>query len=62
MTRLVQDDKDPDIRSRAAMVLMHLGPRARAAIPALLRAQKDEVPGAAMALKAIRASVSKRRS
>jgi len=60
MIRLVQDDKNPDIRSRAARVLMHLGPRARPAIPALLRAQKDEVPGAAMALKAIRASVSKR--
>lgn len=54
MTRLVQEEKDPDIRSRAARVLMHLGPRAREAIPALLRAQKDDVPGAATALKAIR--------
>lgn len=61
MTRLIQEDKDPDIRSRAARVLMPLGPRAREAIPALLHAQKDEVPGAAMALKAIRASVAKRR-
>ena len=62
MTRLVQEDKDPDIRSRAARVLMHLGPRAREALPVLLRAQKEEVPGAAMALKAIRASVLRRHS
>ena len=55
MTRLVLEEKDPDIRSRAARVLMHLGPRAREAVPALLHAQKDDVPGAAVALKAIRA-------
>jgi len=61
MIRLVQEEKDPDIRSRAARVLMHLGPRAREAIPALVHAQKDEIPGAAMALKAIRASLSPRR-
>lgn len=61
MIRLVQEEKDPDIRSRAARVLMHLGPRAREAIPALVHAQKDEVPGAAMALRAIRASLSARR-
>ena len=61
MIRLVQEEKDPDIRSRAARVLMHLGPRAREAIPALLRAQKDDVPGAAMALRAVRASVVRRR-
>jgi len=54
MTRLVEEEKDPDIRSRAARVLMHLGPRAREAIPVLLHAQRDDVPGAAMALKAIR--------
>jgi HEAT repeat protein len=53
MTRLVQEEKDPDIRSRAARVLMHLGPRAREAVPALLHAQKDDVPGAAIALKAV---------
>ena len=41
MIRLVGDEKDPDVRSRAARVLMHLGPRAREAVPALLRAQKD---------------------
>jgi HEAT repeat protein len=54
MIRLVQDEKDPDLRSRAARVLMHLGPRAHDAIPALIRAQKDGVPGAEMALRAIR--------
>ena len=54
MTRLVQEEKDPDMRSRAARVLMHLGPRAREAVPALLHAQRDNVPGAAMALKAVR--------
>lgn len=62
MTRLVQEDKDPDVRSRAARVLMHLGPRAREAIAALLHAQKDEIPGAAMALRAIRATAYRRRS
>jgi len=54
MIRLVQEEKDPDIRSRAAQVLMHLGPRAHDAIPALVHAQKDDVPGAEMALRAIR--------
>jgi HEAT repeat protein len=61
MIRIVQEEKDPDIRSRAARVLMHLGPRAREAIPALLRAQKDEVPGAAMALRAVRTALPKRK-
>jgi HEAT repeat protein len=60
MIRLVDQEKDPDVRSRAARVLMHLGRRAREAVPALLHAQKDEVPGAAIALKAVRASVLKR--
>jgi HEAT repeat protein len=55
MIRLVQEEKDPDIRSRAARVLMHAGPRAREAVPVLLRAQKDDVPGASMALRAVRA-------
>ncbi len=61
MIRLVGEEKDPDVRSRAARVLMHLGPRAREAVPALLRAQKDQVPGAEMALKAVRASAANRR-
>jgi len=61
MMRLVQEDKDPDIRSRAARVLMQLGPKAREAIPVLLRAQKDQVPGAEMALRSVRAPISKRR-
>ena len=61
MIRLVQEETDPDIRSRAAQVLMHLGPRARDAVPALLRAQKDQVPGAEMALRAVKASVPRRR-
>ncbi len=61
MIRLVGEEKDPDVRSRAARVLMHLGPRAREAVPALLRAQKDQVPGADMALKAVRAPVARRR-
>ena len=60
MIHLVQDETDPDIRSRAAGVLMHLGPRAREAIPALIRAQKDQVPGADMALRSVRSSVPKR--
>jgi HEAT repeat protein len=62
MIRLVGEDKDPDVRSRAARVLMHLGPRAREAVPALQRAQKDQVPGADMALKAVRAPAGRRRS
>jgi HEAT repeat protein len=61
MSRLVLQETDPDIRSRAAHVLMHLGPRAREAIPALIRAQKDQVPGAEMALKAIRLPAPRRR-
>jgi HEAT repeat protein len=56
MIHLVEEEKDPDIRSRAAHVLMHLGPRAREAVPALLHAQKDQIAGAEMALKAVRAS------
>ena len=60
MSRLVSEDKDPDLRSRAARVLMHLGPRARDAIPALLRAQKDQIPGSEMALRAVRAPFPKR--
>ena len=62
MIRLVQEDKDPDVRSRAARVLMHLGPRAREAIPALAHAVKDQIPGAEMALKAVRAPVTRKRS
>jgi HEAT repeat protein len=62
MIRLVQEEKDPDLRSRAARVLMHLGSRAREGIPVLLHAQKDDVPGAGMALKAIRAAISSRRN
>jgi HEAT repeat protein len=61
MIRLVAEDKNPDVRSRAARVLMHLGPRAREAVPALLQAQKDQIPGAEMALKAVRAPAPKRR-
>ena len=62
MIHLVGEEKDPDVRSRAARVLMHLGPRAREAVPALLRAQKDQIPGAEMALKAVRAPTPKRHS
>ncbi len=62
MVRLVQEETDPDIRSRASRVLMHLGPRAREAVPALIRAQKDQVPGAEMALRAVRASSPRRRN
>ncbi len=61
MIRLVREEKDPDVRSRAAHVLMHLGPRAREAIPALLQAQKDQIAGAEVALKAVRAPSVKRR-
>jgi HEAT repeat protein len=61
MVRIIQEEKDPDIRSRAARVLMHIGPRAHEAVPALLHAQKDDGPGAAMALKAVRAPAPRRR-
>src|SRR5207245_9370843 len=60
MGRLVSEEKDPDLRSRAARVLMHLGPLARDAIPALLRAQKDQIPGPELAIKAVRAPFPKR--
>ncbi len=62
MIRLVQEDPNPDVRSRAAHVLMHLGSRARDAVPALLRAQKDHIAGAEMALRAVRAPVPKHRN
>ena len=61
MIRIVQEEKDPDIRSRAARVLMHIGPKAREAIPALVHALKDDIPGAEMALKAVRSSAPRRR-
>ncbi len=61
MTRLVREDPNVDIRSRAARVLMHLGPKAKEAIPVLSHAQKDDVPGAEMALRAVRTPASRRR-
>ncbi len=61
MMHLVQQDKDIDVRSRAAHVLMHLGTRARPAIPALQRAREEKVPGADVALRAIRAPAKKNR-
>jgi hypothetical protein len=59
MMHLVEREKDPDVRSRAARVLMHLGSRARQAEGALLRAKNEKVPGAEMALKAIRVPVTR---
>ncbi|HVO32882.1 MAG TPA: HEAT repeat domain-containing protein [Elusimicrobiota bacterium] len=41
-------------RSVAARTLMELGPRARPALPALAKAQRDGVPGADIAIKALR--------
>lgn len=60
MIHLVQTEKDPDVRSRAAQILMHMGPRARQAVPALMRARDEKVPGAEMALRAIRAVPSRK--
>ncbi len=60
MMHLVAEDKDIDVRSRAARVLMHLGPRASPAIPVLQRARQDKVPGTEMALRAIRSSPNRK--
>lgn len=60
LTKLL-DEKDRETRSRAAFVLMQLGYKAKDAIPALQRAQKDQVSGADNALKAIRNAVRARR-
>jgi HEAT repeat protein len=46
--------KDRELRMRAASVLRQMGPRAREALPALERAQKDQIPGAAQAVRAIK--------
>lgn len=53
----VLQEKDPLWRSRAALILMQLGARAREAIPALVIAQKDGIPDADNALKVIRESL-----
>jgi len=53
----VLQEKDPLSRSRAALILMQLGARAREAIPALVIAQKDGIPDADNALKVIRESL-----
>ena len=53
LVRLLQE-KDRAVRSRAAALLMQLGARAREALPALQQAQKDQIPGAEAALRAIR--------
>jgi HEAT repeat protein len=53
----VLGEKDPLVRSRAALILMQLGARAREAIPALTLAQKDGIPDADNALKVIRESL-----
>jgi HEAT repeat protein len=52
---------DLETRSRTAFILMQLGPRAREAMPALTHAAKEQVPWAETALKAIRASIPRRK-
>jgi HEAT repeat protein len=39
---VLQNDRDPEIRRRAAVALDELGPAAKAAVPALIAALKDE--------------------
>jgi HEAT repeat protein len=46
--------KDRAARARAAAVLIHLGARAKPALPALAVAQKDHIPGTDAAARAIR--------
>lgn len=60
MMHLLQNEKDPDVRSRAAQILMYIGPRARQAVPALTRARDDKVPGAEMALRSIRGAPARK--
>lgn len=60
MIHLLQTEKDPDVRSRAAQILMHMGPRARQAVPALMRARDEKVPGAEMALRSIRGTPARK--
>jgi len=56
MTRLL-DQADPEVRRQACLVLMQLGPRAKDALPALQKAQKENVVGAENAVRAIRESL-----
>jgi HEAT repeat protein len=61
MIHLLETERNADFRGRAASVLIQLGPKAREALPALVRAAKDQVPGAELAVKAIRTSLPRRR-
>ncbi len=51
------NEPDRERRSQAARLLMELGPRAKPALPALARAQRDAVPGAEMAIRALRETI-----
>jgi HEAT repeat protein len=51
------EEKDPETRRLACLILMQLGPKAKDALPALAKAQKENVPGAENALRAIRDSL-----
>jgi len=52
MAHLVEK-KDWRTQSRAVSVLLHLGGRAKAALPALLRAQREDIPGSENAIRRI---------
>lgn len=61
MARLLDDRNDWRTRGRAVSVLMHLGSRAKAALPALVRAEHAQIPGAEIAVARLRQSLGRQK-
>jgi HEAT repeat protein len=53
----VLQGKNRDVQSQATAILMQLGSRAREALPALVQARHDEIPGAENAYRVIHEAV-----
>jgi hypothetical protein len=61
---LVKDiqDKDPQVRTRAAVTLSELGPKAQPAIPALLKIVEDEDPQVRLTAALVIARIERRKA
>jgi hypothetical protein len=53
------NERDPDVRRRAAYIASALGARSKTLLPALEQAQRDGVPGAALAARVVRDAVGR---